>query len=499
MKIFDSHLREKTTLIPIKEKKITMYICGPTVYDDAHLGHARSSISFDLLTRFLITQGFEVIVAKNFTDIDDKLINKALQTGESVESLATKHINSYLKEMRALNVLRPTIEPRAMGYLANIATFIESLLDKGVAYELPNGDVYLEVNKDAKYGTLSHHLNSEDSISRVESVDGKRDARDFALWKAYKGADDIGYEVPNSRLKKGRPGWHIECSAMIESALAYKEGDFLIDIHAGGADLFFPHHENEASQTRCLHNHKAELAKYWLHNGFVNINGEKMSKSLGNSFFIKDALKAHHGEVLRNYLLGFHYRAALNFSDEDLSASKKRLDKIYRLKKRLEFAPTNVDSNDSLDSKNLLDSKAWHSHLERVLRECDGAFKEKFFKALSDDLNISLAFSVLEEFIKEANDALDSNPKDKGLKARLRASLELIDFTLGFGALSYVEYFQLGISPEIKADIESKIATRLEAKKNKNFALADSIRDELLSQGIAIMDKPGNITEWECV
>ncbi|MWV62009.1 cysteine--tRNA ligase [Helicobacter saguini] len=490
MKIFDSHLKEKTTLTPMKEKKITMYICGPTVYDDAHLGHARSSISFDLLTRFLITQGFEVILAKNFTDIDDKLINKALQTGVSVETLASKHIESYLKEMSELNVLRPTIEPRAMHYLSRIVTFIESLLDKGVAYELPSGDVYLEVAKDAKYGTLSHHLNAEDSINRVENAEGKKDARDFALWKAYKGSSDIGYEVANSRLRKGRPGWHIECSAMIDSALAYKDGEFQIDIHAGGADLFFPHHENEASQTRCLHN--KEIAKYWLHNGFVNINGEKMSKSLGNSFFIKDALKSYHGEILRNYLLGFHYRAALNFNEEDLLASKKRLDKIYRLKKRLDFT-----ANSHLDSKNLLDSKAWHSHLERILRECDTAFSAKFFESLSDDLNISLALSVVEEFLKEANELLDSNPKDKALKARLKATLELIDFTLGLGALSFVEYFQLGVSDEMKKDIESKINARLEAKKNKDFALADSIRDELLAQGIAIMDKPGNITEWE--
>lgn len=505
MKVYDSKHRDKIDLVPLNSNEIRMYICGPTVYDDAHLGHARSAISFDLLARFLETKGYKVIVAKNFTDIDDKLINKSFQTQTPLNELAKHYIDKYLQDMESLNVRRAHFEPRATKFLESMSNFIESLLQKDIAYRLPNGDICLEVSKDKSYGTLSKHLDDTDSVHRVEIEEGKRDQRDFVLWKAYKGENDIGYE---SILGKGRPGWHIECSAMIDSVLAYKDKEFCIDIHAGGQDLFFPHHENEASQTRCLHN--KELAKYWLHNGFVTINGEKMSKSLGNSFFIKDALKVYHGEILRNYLIGTHYRSPLHFNEEDLLQSKKRLDKIYRLKKRLDYEKDSIPkflpfSNDieSIDSTNEDSIKAneWEEffkpYMSEILKQATKDFSEKFLESLSDDLNISLALSVIEEFIKEANNHLDTQPKDKAYKAQAKANLALIDFVLGLGTLSYSEYFQLGVSDEEKLKIETLIKERLEAKAAKDFVKADSIRETLEGMGITIMDKSKEHTEWE--
>lgn len=498
MKVYDSKQKEKVEFNPLNNNEVRIYICGPTVYDDAHLGHARSAISFDLLTRFLEIKGYKVIVAKNFTDIDDKLINKSIQTQTPLNELAKHYIEKYLQDMESLNVKRAHFEPRATEFLESMITFIESLIQKNIAYQLPNGDIYLEVSKDKNYGSLSKHFDDTDSIHRIEMEEGKRDIRDFALWKAYKGEGDIGY---NSTLGKGRPGWHIECSAMIDSVLAYKDKEFCIDIHAGGQDLFFPHHENEASQTRCLHN--KELAKYWLHNGFVTINGEKMSKSLNNSFFIKDALKIYNGEILRNYLIGTHYRSPLHFNEEDLLQSKKRLDKLYRLKKRLDYKKVtmpNIEPQNNINADSIKMDK-WeqflNSYRDEILNKVDNSFSKKFLESLSDDLNISLALSIIEEFIKDANEYLDTKQKDKVYIEKIKANLALIDFVLGLGTLNYIEYFQLGVSDEEKLKIESLIKERLEAKNAKDFTKADSIREVLENIGIAIMDKSKEHTEWE--
>ncbi len=495
MKVYDSNLREKVELVPLDSNEIRIYVCGPTVYDEAHLGHARSAISFDLLARFLEMRGYRVIIAKNFTDIDDKLINKSKQSNTPLNELAQKYIESYLRDMGCLNVRRAHFEPRATQYLESMIDFIQELLKKDIAYKLPNGDICLEVAKDCYYGSLSKHFDNKDSINRIEFEEGKKDQRDFVLWKAYKGEHDIGYE---SVLGRGRPGWHIECSAMIDSVLSYKDKEFCIDIHAGGQDLFFPHHENEASQTRCLRN--KEIAKYWMHNGFVNINGEKMSKSLGNSFFIKDALKIYHGEILRNYLIGTHYHSPLNFNEEDLLSSKKRLDKIYRLKKRIGYEkiiiPDNIPQN-SFEKLPKHDETFFYSYRKSLLQKVESSFCNNLFNALDDDLNISLALSIIEEFLKNANEYLDINPKDKAYKEKVRSNIELIDYILGLGTLSYVEYFQLGISNEEKDKIESLIQQRLEAKKQKDFNKADSIRNKLENMGISLMDKSQNITEWE--
>ncbi|MEY3091181.1 MAG: hypothetical protein RL113_1497, partial [Pseudomonadota bacterium] len=330
MHIYDSVQKTKLPLEPICKGKVSIYVCGPTVYDDAHLGHARSSLAFDLLSRTLHALGYEVTMGKNFTDIDDKIIKKVEETGKTLEEITTFYMQRYLDDMAALGVQRPDIEPKATQSLEAIEAMIQNLIDKNFAYLTLTGDVYFDTSKDVRYGAISHKVGEdEENQSRVAHTLEKRNPKDFALWKACKGDEDICFDTAFS---SGRPGWHIECSAMIEKHF-HGDENFTIDIHGGGADLLFPHHENEAAQSRCATGH--ELAKYWMHNGFVQIDGEKMSKSLGNSFFLKDALKVYDGEILRYYLNSVHYRNDFNFSEEELLIAKKRLDKLYRLKKRI--------------------------------------------------------------------------------------------------------------------------------------------------------------------
>jgi len=316
MNIFDSATKTKRKFEPIHPGKASIYACGPTVYDDAHLGHARSALSFDLLTRTLRALGYEVTFAKNFTDVDDKIINKMKETGKSMQEITDYYIDRYLSEMGAIGVRRADIEPKATESLDAIESMIQTLIAKGYAYRISNGDVYFDTTKDDRYGSLSHRISDDESQSRIEHVDEKRDPKDFALWKACDDTDNICFDMPFS---SGRPGWHIECSAMIEKHFEGTD-QYSIDIHGGGADLLFPHHENEAAQSRCATGH--ELAKYWMHNGFVQVDGEKMSKSLGNSFFLKDALASYDGEILRYYLIGVHYRNDFNFNEIDLLSAK---------------------------------------------------------------------------------------------------------------------------------------------------------------------------------
>jgi len=458
--IFDSVSRKKVLFEELEAGKVTIYVCGPTVYDDAHLGHARSAIAFDLLRRVLEASGYEVTFAKNFTDIDDKIIAKMEQTGQSLEEITEYYIRRYCTHMQALHVKDADLEPRATQNLDSMIALIQKLLDKDAAYILEDG-VYFDTSKDKEYLSLSHqHI--EEAKARVQSNDAKKNPKDFVLWKR----SDTPPNYP-SPFGLGRPGWHIECSAMIDAHLAHHDKDFQIDIHAGGVDLLFPHHENEAAQTRCaLDQH---LAKYWMHNGFVNIDGEKMSKSLGNSFFIKDALKVYDGEILRFYLLSSHYRADFNFNEIDLVSSKRRLDRLYRLKKRLfGFSSSSADK----------------------------AFEKAMLEALQDDLNISKALATLDESITIANEALDLAPKDKSLKARINGFLDWTQEVLGIGLMDPFEYFQLGVSAEEKEYIKTQIIARQEAKKAKDFATADAIREDLTQKGIALMDTPEG-TQWE--
>ena len=464
MYIYDSVKKTKLPFESIKKDEASIYVCGPTVYDDAHLGHARSSLAFDLLTRTLTALNYKVTMAKNFTDIDDKIIKKVEETGKSMEEITSFYIDRYIDEMAALGVQRADIEPKATESMQAIEKMIQNLIDKDIAYIISTGDVYFDTSKDSNYGNISHRVaEDDDSQSRVAHTNEKRNPKDFALWKACKGSDDICFDTAFS---KGRPGWHIECSAMIEK---HFEGSdtYSIDIHGGGADLLFPHHENEAAQSRCATGH--ELSKYWMHNGFVQIDGEKMSKSLGNSFFLGDALKIYDGEVLRYYLNSVHYRNDFNFSEEELQTAKKRLDKLYRLKKRV--------------------SPGKGSAVNK-------AFKKSLLDAMSDDLNISIALAVIDEMIATTNDAFDANPKNKALKKETVANIEFIDTLLGFGGQEPFSYFQIGVDEALKAQIETLIAQRSEAKKEKNFELSDSIRNEIDALGISIMDTADG-TLWE--
>ena len=466
MYIYDSVQKTKREFIPLEEGKVSLYVCGPTVYDDAHLGHAKSALVFDLLTRVLTANGYDVTYARNITDIDDKIIKKTIEQNKDIKEITDFYTDAFHKEMEAIGVSRPTIEPKATESLEAMTELIQKLIDSDHAYRTDEGDVYFDTASDSEYLKLSSRVqDDDDKQQRVESSSAKKNPADFALWKSIKD-DTITYESP---FGPGRPGWHLECSAMIEKHLAKPNSEFAVDIHGGGADLLFPHHENEAAQTRCGTNH--ELAKYWMHNGFVNIDGEKMSKSLGNSFFLKDALKEYDGEVLRFYLLSTHYRSNFNFNTEDLATSKKRLDKIYRLKKRLFGLADNSDKT---------------------------TFQDELLKALSDDMNVSSALALIDEMISNANETLDTTGKHKVLKKETISNLAYIEKILGFGIKNPFEYFQFGIDEDTKEKIDMLITQRDEAKKNKDFESSDKLRDEILAFGVSIMDTPKG-TFWEKV
>jgi cysteinyl-tRNA synthetase len=466
MTIYDSVQKKKRKFEPLEAPKVTLYVCGPTVYDNAHLGHAKSALVFDLLSRVLHANGYEVHYARNITDIDDKIIKKAIEQKKDIKTITDYYTEAFHKEMQAIGVQRPTIEPKATESLDAMYALIEKLLASKHAYKTSNGDVYFDTQSDPKYLSLSRRAQNEDERQeRVTNSQEKRNPADFALWKAVKD-ENVKFDSP---FGEGRPGWHLECSAMIEKHLAYKDKAFAIDIHGGGADLLFPHHENEAAQTRCATNH--ELANYWMHNGFVNINGEKMSKSLGNSFFLKDALREYDGEVLRFYLLSSHYRSNFNFNTQDLEASKKRLDKLYRLKKRL-FGLVQSDEKTP--------------------------FQAKLLEALNDDLNISSALALIDAMVAEANETLDTPGKHKALKKETMANLGYIEKILGFGIKNPYEYFQFGVDEATKAKLDSLIKERDAAKKAKDFERSDALREEILSFGVNLMDTPQG-TFWEKV
>ncbi len=472
MVIYDSLSKKKLPFKPISEGVARIYACGPTVYDDAHLGHAKSAVSFDLLRRVLQAEGYEVKFARNFTDIDDKILKKMEQSGKSLEEITELYTRRYLQDMSALNVADASISPKATENIAAICELISSLLQKGFAYEIAGDGIYFDTRKDGDYLSLSgKKKGAGKNIARVASNDAKHDEKDFVLWKF----DENWFDSP---FGKGRPGWHSECVAMILAHLDSGDPQFCIDIHAGGADLLFPHHENEAAQCRCAR-HRA-LSKYWLHNGFVQVNNEKMSKSLGNSFFVRDALKIAPGEALRFYLLSSHYRANFNYSVTDLLASKKRLDKIYRLKKRVRDV--------------LAPSAGQNSAPE--LPAAEAKFRSEMMEFLSDDLNTSGALAVLDSFVASANEALDRAPKDKALKAQIAANLEFAKQTLGILYEDETEYFRFGVSEQQRAQIEELIKQRAQAKAEKDFASADAIRARLTDMKIEVMDTPSG-TVWE--
>ncbi|WP_298095650.1 cysteine--tRNA ligase [uncultured Campylobacter sp.] len=472
MVIYDSLSKKKLPFKPISEGLARIYACGPTVYDDAHLGHAKSAVSFDLLRRVLQAEGYEVKFARNFTDIDDKILKKMAETGKSLGEITELYTRRYLQDMSALNVADASISPKATENIAAICELISSLLQKGFAYEIAGDGIYFDTRKDGDYLSLSGKKDdASKNIARVASNDAKHDEKDFVLWKF----DENWFDSP---FGKGRPGWHSECVAMILAHLDSGDPQFCIDIHAGGADLLFPHHENEAAQCRCAR-HRA-LSKYWLHNGFVQVNNEKMSKSLGNSFFVGDALKIAPGEALRFYLLSSHYRANFNYSIADLLASKKRLDKIYRLKKRVRDVLAPAAGQNSASE----------------LPAAEAKFRSEMMGFLSDDLNTSGALAVLDSFVASANEALDRAPKDKALKVQIAANLEFAKQTLGILYEDETEYFRFGVSEQQRAQIEELIKQRAQAKAEKDFVSADAIRARLTDMKIEVMDTPSG-TVWE--
>ncbi|KXZ38958.1 cysteinyl-tRNA synthetase [Alkalithermobacter thermoalcaliphilus JW-YL-7 = DSM 7308] len=454
MKLYNTLTRQKEEFVPIEEGKVKMYVCGPTVYNYFHIGNARPFIMFDVLRRYFEYKGYEVLYVQNFTDVDDKIINKANEEGISAKEVANKYIKEYFKDADALGIKRATVHPRVTENINEIIDFIKDLQQKGYAYEV-DGDVYFDTKKFEDYGKLSKQNIKELELgARIEVNDKKKNPMDFVLWKAKK-ENEPGWESP---WGEGRPGWHIECSVMASRYL----GD-TIDIHAGGQDLTFPHHENEIAQSEAKSG--KQFARYWLHNGYININNEKMSKSKGNFFTVRDISKEVDLEVVRFFMLSSHYRNPVNFSDELLNQAKSGLERLYNCKEKLEFLIKNIQG----------DIKENEQPIKKELND----FKKKFEESMDDDLNTADAISVIFELVRYINTNINEN-----------SSLEIAqDALLVFKELTGV----LNIANKEKNDIldeeiEKMIQERQKAKKEKNFELADKIRDDLKKMGIILED-----------
>jgi cysteinyl-tRNA synthetase len=459
LKIHNTLAREKQLFSPLVPGKVRMYVCGMTIYDYCHIGHARMMMAFDVLYRWLQSSGYDVTYVRNITDIDDKIIKRAVENGESISQLTARFTAYMHEDTEALGILPPTHEPRATQYVPQMLGLIEKLEQNGLAYKAADGDVNFSVRDFPGYGKLSGK--SLDDLRAGERVDintGKRDPLDFVLWKASKESepDEVKW---NSKWGSGRPGWHIECSAMSCELLGEH-----FDIHGGGQDLQFPHHENEIAQSEGALRHP--FVNYWMHNGFVRVDNEKMSKSLGNFFTIRDVLKQYDAEVVRFFILRAHYRSPLNYSDAHLEDAKGALTRLYTALKEVQ------PDSDALD---------WsETHAAR------------FAEAMNDDLNTPLAVSVLFELANEVNKTRSSALARQ--LSRLAGVLGLLQRT----PLQFLQAMPAG-DGDIAATIEAQIEARASAKKSKNFVEADRIRNELLAMGIVLEDKPGGATEWRRV
>lgn len=459
MKLYNTLTRKKEEFKTIVPGEVKMYSCGPTVYNYFHLGNARPFIVFDCLRTFLEYRGYKVTFVQNFTDVDDKLINKAREEGCTVGEIAEKYIAEYYKDAAALGIKKATLHPRATENIDVIIETVQRLIDKGYAYET-GGDVYFSVHKFKDYGKLSHQpLEDLESGVRKELDDKKRDPMDFALWKARKNDDEIGWESP---WGIGRPGWHIECSAMVNRYLGKT-----IDIHSGGFDLIFPHHENEIAQSECAND--APFAHYWLHNGFINVNNEKMSKSLGNFFTVRDIAQKYDYEVIRFFMLSAHYRSPINFCDELMDAAKSGLERIYNC----------------IDNLSFIREKAQDGEAGADVKEKMTEFKKKFIDAMEDDLNTADAIAAIFEMVRFSNSL--ENPTKGDIDLAKNTILET------GGVLGLLQNTDKG---SLDDEIEELIKERNEARKNKNWALADKIRDDLKARGIALLDTPDGV-KWK--
>ncbi|MCB4205008.1 cysteine--tRNA ligase [Deferribacterales bacterium Es71-Z0220] len=463
MEIFNTMTLKKETFEPIHANEVKMYVCGVTVYDDCHIGHARSSVVFDVIRKYLKYKGFKVTFVKNFTDIDDKIIKRSNELGISWKELTDRYIKSHDDDMAALMVERPDYTPKATEFINEMINLCERLIEKGYAYE-KDGDVYFRVRAFKDYGKLSHR-SIDDLLSgaRVDINEIKEDPLDFALWKRSK-ENEPGWKSP---WGVGRPGWHIECSAMSSKILGIP-----FDIHGGGKDLVFPHHENEIAQSEASED--KTFAKYWMHNGFVNINKEKMSKSLGNFFTIKDILKEFDREALRYFLLTTHYRSPLDFSQDNLIEAERALDRIYTaLDEVKSYKPTKK-------------SKDLTSEIEKAGNE----FFEGFAKSMDDDFNTPAALSHLFEFVKALNIILTNKPDEQSYSLLLKI-VDKVKSTcldvLGIIQKEPEEWFKANLALD-EEELNKLIEERNLARKNKNFAKADEIRDYLKEKGVELLD-----------
>lgn len=465
MKLYNTLTRTKEEFVPIEEGKVKMYVCGPTVYNFFHIGNARPFIIFDTFRRYLEYRGYDVKYIQNFTDVDDKIIKRGNEEGITPEQVADKYIDEYFKDADGLGIKRATVHPRVTDNINEIIEFIKELEEKGYAYAV-NGEVYFDTQKFEGYGKLSKQ-NQEDleAGARIEVNSQKRHPMDFVLWKPRKEGEP-GWESPWS---VGRPGWHIECSVMSKRYL----GD-TIDIHAGGQDLAFPHHENEIAQSEARSG--KTFSNYWIHNGYININNEKMSKSKGNFFTVRDIADKYDLEVVRFFMLSAHYRNPVNFSDEMLSQSKAGLERLYNTKEKLEFTLSNLKVADIKED-------------EKGLSEELNSFREKFITAMDDDINTADAISVIFELARFINTNVNEESSIEFAKKCLAEFEELTN------VLNIVNKKQEEV---LDADIEKLIQDRVDAKKNKDFALADEIRNKLLEMGIVLEDTRQG-TKWKRV
>ncbi|WP_087065105.1 cysteine--tRNA ligase [Intestinibacillus massiliensis] len=467
MKLFNTLTRQKDEFVPITPGEVKMYSCGPTVYNFFHVGNARPFIVFDLLRRYFEYRGYKVEFVQNFTDIDDKVIAKANEEGVTYDVIADRYIKEYYVDAEGLGIRRATLHPRATETMDAIIGIIQKLIDKGHAYAAPNGDVYFRTKSDPEYGKLCHQpLEDLQAGARISVGEQKEDPMDFAVWKAAKPGEP-SWDAP---WGKGRPGWHIECSAMVNKYLGQT-----IDIHGGGLDLTFPHHENEIAQSECANG--CTFANYWVHNGFLTIDNEKMSKSKGNFFMVREAAQAFGYETIRMFMLSAHYRTPLNYSEESLRMNKASLERLYEARNNMEFriskAPDGGMSPEEAEKLAAL-----------------GAYKQKFIDAMDDDLNTADALSAVFELTREVNGYMAAH-QDATAAFLTAAHALFMELT---GVLGIAQRREEAADPDAEK-IEALIAQRAAAKKNKDFAEADRIRDELAGMGVTIKDTRQG-TQW---
>ncbi|MDO5593970.1 MAG: cysteine--tRNA ligase [Eubacteriales bacterium] len=466
MKIFNSMSRQKEEFVPIQPGKVSIYACGPTVYNFIHVGNARPIILFDVLRRYFEYRGYDVTFVQNFTDVDDKIIKRANEEGITSQEVAEKYIQEYFTDAQGLGVRPATIHPKATENMQQIIDMVQTLIDKGYAYPVENGDVYYRTLKFKGYGKLSHQpIEDLQSGARIAVGDVKENPLDFALWKAAK----PGEPAWDSPWGPGRPGWHIECSAMSNRYLGKT-----IDIHCGGEDLQFPHHENEIAQSEAANG--CEFVHYWMHNGFLNIDNRKMSKSLGNFFTVREAAEAYGYETIRLFMLSAHYRSPLNYSADILHQAQNSLDRLYSAEDHLKYLAANGAEGDK-------------NAAEAALADTFDSYRQRFDEAMDDDFNTANAISVLFELVRAINIA--TADENQPTKAGAQACLDMVhEFTDVLGLL----YSRKEESLDEK--VEQMIADRQAARAAKNWAEADRIRDELKAMGIELKDTKQGV-QWK--